>query len=297
MPALRVSPHLMLIATASFWGAHMVIARAVVSSASPMSMSFGRWTVALAVLLPFAWPALVRERAKLVAAWKPILFFGTLGTVVYNAVGYIGLQHTTATNALLFQSLMPVTIPALAFLLFRDPIGVRTAIGLFVSLAGATAIVFRLDPAAVAAFRINPGDLWLLGNVLLWSLYTACMRWMPRDIDPLALLAAIMLAGMVTGVPACLADLALGGGIAWSPGVLAGLAYLGVFPSVVCYLLWAKGVAAIGPARAGAYLHVAPVVGISLSVPFLGERIELYHAVGFALIIGGVWLATRAKAA
>jgi len=287
----------MLIAAASFWGAHWVIARAVVPHASPVSMSFWRWVMAIAVLAPFAWPMLVRDRAKLLAAWKVILFFGTTGTVLYNGIGYAGLRHTTATNALLFQSFTPVIIPVFAFLLFRERITAWTAAGLAVSLCGVLAIVFRLDAAALAAFRFNPGDLWLLGNILLWALYTACLRWAPRDVDPMALLFAVMVAGMVTGLPAWLIELAAGGGIAWSPGVFWGVAYLGAFPSVVCFLLWSKGVAAIGPSKAGAYLHVTPLSGIAMAFVILGERVELHHAVGFALILCGVWLATRAKKA
>jgi drug/metabolite transporter (DMT)-like permease len=285
----------MLIAAASFWGAHWVVARAIVPHVTPTSMSFWRWVIAIAVLAPFAWPMLVRDRAKLLAAWKVILFFGTTGTVLYNAVGYLGLRHTTATNALLFQSFTPVLIPLIAYALFRERITAWTAAGLAVSLCGVLAIVFRLDAAALAAFRFNPGDLWLLGNICLWALYTACLRWAPRDVDPMALLLAVMLAGMVTGLPAWLIEQAAGGGVAWSAGVFWGLAYLGAFPSVVCFLLWSKGVAAIGPSKAGAYLHVTPVSGIAMAALILGERVELHHAVGFALILGGVWLATRRR--
>ena len=285
----------MLIAAASFWGAHWVVARAIVPHATPVSMSFWRWVIAIAVLAPLAWPMLVRDRAKLLAAWKVILFFGTTGTVLYNAMGYLGLRHSTATNALLFQSFTPVLIPLIAYMLFRERITAWTAAGLAMSLCGVLAIVFRLDTAALAAFRFNPGDLWLLGNIGLWALYTACMRWAPTDVDPMALLLAVMLAGMVTGVPAYLADQAAGGGVAWSIEVFWGFAYLGVFPSVVCFLLWAKGVAAVGPSKAGAYLHVTPVSGVAMAALFLGERVELHHAVGFALILGGVWLATRRR--
>lgn len=293
MTVLRISPHLMLIAAASLWGAHWVVARAVVPHASPVSLSFWRWTIAILVLLPFAWPALVRERAKLLASWRMILLFGTAGTVLYNGIGYTGLRYTTATNALLFQSLTPVIIPLFAYAFFRERITSRTAAGLAISLCGVMAIVFRLDPAALAAFRTNPGDLWLLGNVALWGLYTACLRRAPAGVDPQALLLAVMLAGMVTGIPAWLIDAAAGGGVDWSPGVFAALLYLGAFTSVVCFLLWARGVAAIGPSKAGAYLHVTPLSGIAMAALLLGERLEAHHVVGFGLILTGVWLAAR----
>ena len=287
----------MLAAAAVFWGAHWVVARAVVPHVTPISMSFWRWTVALLVLMPFAWGALHRDRARLLAAWRPILFFGTVGTVLYNAIGYYGLRQTSATNALLFQSLTPGVIPVIVFLLYRERIRPSTMAGIALSFLGLLAIVFRLDAAALAAFRVNPGDLWLMGNMLMWALYTACMRWAPKDTDPVALFFSIMLAGMITGLPAYLVDVANGGRVAWSGEVALGIAYLGVFPSVVCFLLWAKGVAALGSAKAGAYLHVTPLSGILMAFVFLGERLELHHAVGFPMILAGVWLATQGRRA
>jgi len=287
----------MLATAAVLWGAHWVVARAVVPHVTPIGMSFWRWTVALLVLLPFAWGALHRDRARLLAAWRPILFFGTFGTVLYNAVGYYGLLQSTATNALLFQSLTPGVIPVIVYLLYRERIRGATLAGIGISSIGVLAIVFRLDTAALATFRVNPGDLWLMGNMLMWALYTACMRWAPTNVDPVALFFSIMLAGMITGLPAYLFDVARGGYVAWSGEVALGIVYLGVFPSVVCFLLWAKGVSAIGSARAGAYLHVTPLSGIVMAYLFLGERLELHHAVGFVLILAGVWLATRGRRA
>jgi drug/metabolite transporter (DMT)-like permease len=59
--------------------------------------------------------------------------------------------------------------------------------------------------------------------------------------------------------------------------------------------MWDRGVAAIGPARAGAYLYLIPLMGALMAVLFLGESIRAYHAVGLVLIVGGVWLATRRR--
>jgi drug/metabolite transporter (DMT)-like permease len=293
----RVSPHLLLIAAATFWGAHWVVARSIVPHVTPMGMAFWRWVAAILAIAPFALPHLLHDRAQLLSSWKTLLYFGLIGTVLYNAIAYVGLQYTTATNALLFQSFTPGLIPVFAYLLYGDRITLRTTLGLSISFLGLLAIVFRLDLAALVAFSFNPGDLWLLANIVLWALYTASLRRMPSGVHPLSLHLAVMLGGMVTGLPAYAIDVASGARMEWTPAVVAGIAYLGVFPSVVCYVLWGKGVAAIGPAKAGAYLHLTPVAGIAMAFAFLGERLELHHAVGFGLILAGVWLAAGKKQA
>jgi drug/metabolite transporter (DMT)-like permease len=288
MPASRVSPHVLLALTSLFWAGHWVVARAVHPHVSPVSLAFWRWAAAIAFLVPLALPLLLREWPAVRAAWRSILFFGTCGTVLYNAVGYVGIKQTTATNAVLFQSVTPALIPLIAFLIFRDRIRVRTILGLALSFLGVLAIVLRLEPRALLTLGANPGDLWLLANVALWALYTACLRWKPRDVSALAFMLAVMLAGMLTGLPAYLVDYAAGGRFEPTWGSVLGTLYLGLFPSVICYVMWNRGVAEVGPARAGVYLHLIPLFGALMAVALLGEELHLYHLVGIALILLGI---------
>ena len=296
MPAPRLaSPHLLLFLTALFWAGHWIVARAVVPYASPVGMAFWRWAAALVLLAPFAAPALAREWPAVRRAWRPLLFFGSCGTVIYNAIGYFGIRDSSATNAVLFQSLTPALIPLAAWLLFRERIRPVTAAGLALSFAGVLAVVSRLDAAAAAALQANPGDLWLLANTALWALYTACLRWRPAGLSPFAFMLAVMLAGMLTGLPAYALDLAAGGRVEPNQGLVLGILYLAAFPSILCYLMWNRAVAAVGPATAGVYLHLIPLLGAGMAMVFLGERLQLYHVVGLALILGGVWLAARGR--
>lgn len=291
------NPHVLLFLTALVWASHWIVARSVVPYASPASMAFWRWIAAIAVIAPLAAPALARDWRAALRAWRPILFFGTCGTVLYNWVGYLGIQSSTATNAVLFQSLTPALIPLFTWLFFRERIGLRTAAGLALSFAGVVAIVCRLDSEVLLGLKVNPGDFWLIGCVALWGLYTACIRWQPQNLDPLAFMLAVMLAGMLTGVPAWLLDLARGGGAQASWTFALGVLYLGAGPSVLCYVMWNRGVRAVGPTKAGAYLNLIPILGAAMASALLKEQLHLYHVVGLVLILGGVWLATRSRRA
>jgi drug/metabolite transporter (DMT)-like permease len=279
---------LLLALTALFWAAHWIVARAVHPHVTPVSLAFWRWVSALALLAPFAAPLLVREWPKVRAAWRPILFFGTCSTVLYNAIGYVGIKQTTATNAVLFQSVTPALIPLFAFVLFGERIRPRAVAGLVLSSCGVLAIVLRLDFSALGSLGANPGDLWLLANVALWALYTACLRWAPTGLNPFAFMLAVMLAGMLTGLPAYLVDFAAGGRFEPTWGSVLGTLYLGLFPSIVCYVMWNRGVAEVGPSRAGIYLHLIPLFGALMAVALLGEELRLYHAIGILLILLGI---------
>jgi drug/metabolite transporter (DMT)-like permease len=291
--ASKVSPHLLLALTALFWAGHWIVARAVHLEVTPVSLAFWRWVTAIAVLVPLAGRQLARDWPVVRRNWKFIALFSLTGNALYNMVGYYGIRETTATNALLIQSVTPALIPLFAFVLYGERIGVRAALGVAVSFCGVLAIVSRLHPRLLATLQVNHGDLFLLASVALWALYTVCLRFKPAAMSQLSFLLACSLFGMVPMLPLYAADLASGGHIAlgWAP-VLT-ILYLGIFPSVACFVMWGKGVQAIGPGAAGAYLYLIPPFGLLMAIGFLGERLHLYHVFGMVLIFAGVWLAAR----
>ena len=288
-------PRLLLVLTALFWGGHWVVARAVHTEATPFALSFWRWLTAAVVLAPFAWKPFMADSAKVRAQWKWIAVLSLCGTGVYNGIGYIGIQYTAATNALLIQSVTPALIPLFAFILLRERIGPAAIAGVGLSCAGVIAIACKLDLDALLGLELNRGDLWLLVNVSLWALYTVCLRWKPQGLHPFTFLFAIMVAGVIQLVPFYVFELARGGGVRPGTRAVLGILYLGIFPSVLCYLMWNRAIAEIGAARAGTYLYLVPVFGTALAYLFLGERLHLYHLVGVVLIFAGIWLASKDK--
>ena len=278
---------------ALFWGGHWVVARAVYTESTPFALSFWRWLTAALVLAPFAWKPFIADLAKVRAQWKWIVVLSLCGTGIYNGIGYIGIQYTAATNALLIQSVTPALIPLFAFVLLRERIGPAAIAGVALSCAGVIAIACKLDLDALLGLELNRGDLWLLVNVSLWALYTVCLRWKPQGLHPFTFLFAIMAAGVIQLVPFYAIELARGGGVRLGTGAVLGILYLGIFPSVLCYLMWNRAIAEIGAARAGPYLYLVPVFGTALATLFLGERLHLYHLVGVVLIFAGIWLASK----
>lgn len=290
------NPHLLLALTAFFWAGHWIVARAAIGEMTPVSMSFWRWVTAAAVLAILYGRAFAREWPVVRAHWRPIAFFALTGTALYNTIGYYGIRVSSATNAVMIQSVTPALIPLLGLLLFRERIGPRTALGVAISFCGVLAIISRLEPGRLAELQFNPGDLFLLANALLWSLYTVCLRWKPPQLSQTSFLLAAALFGLLPMLPLYALDLAAGGRFEPGWGAVLGVLYLGVFPSVLCYQMWGKGVLALGAARSGVYLHLIPPFGAAMAMLFLGERLQIYHVAGFALILTGIFLTSRRSA-
>ena len=287
------SPYLLLALTSLFWAANWVVGRAMRHDIPPVAMGFWRWTLALALMLPFTAGELKRKWSVVRANWLTLTLLGCLGAVAFNTLIYVGLQYTAATNGVLFNSISPILIILLSWLISRERISGLQACGVALSLCGVAAIIGRGDLAILAAFHFNPGDLWLITAMLLWALYTIVLRRRPAELSALAFLSAMLLLSLPFLFPFYLWELGHRGGFALTPATISALAYYCTIPSIVAYLFWNRGVAQVGANKAGLFVHLMPLFGALLSVIFLGERLFAYHYIGALLIFGGIWLTTR----
>ncbi|MBL8250666.1 MAG: DMT family transporter, partial [Candidatus Competibacter sp.] len=260
-PSWHPSPYLLLVLTTLFWSGNFVLGRAVHAVFTPFALSFWRWALALALLLPFVWGSLRRQGALLRRHWPILLLLSVLGVVNFNTFVYLGLQTTTATNALIMLSITPVLIVGLSFLLLRQTVTAWQAAGIAISLAGVLAIVGRGDWRALLARHVNPGDLWVLAAVFSWALYSVCLRWRPAELKPLNFQAATMVFGTLILAPLYAWDVQRGPAIAINAASVGTVLYLALFPSILAYIFWNRAVAELGANRTGQFLHLMPAFG------------------------------------
>jgi drug/metabolite transporter (DMT)-like permease len=284
--------YLLLTLTALFWAGNSVVGRAARDLVPPVALAFWRWLAAFLLILVFAWPHLKRDATVIRARWPWLLALGLLGVAAFNTLLYSGLQHTEALNALLLQSAQPPLILLMAFLLFRDRAGAGQIVGVLLSLAGVLVIVSRGDSQILLRLALNPGDALILVAVLLWVLYSVLLRFR-SNIHPMSFLAVTFAVGWIFILPLYAVELSAGRRIVAAPESFAALAYVAIFPSLIAYAFFNRGVELIGPGRAGIFLNLMPVFGALLAVGFLGERFTLAHALGIGLIGVGILLTRK----
>jgi drug/metabolite transporter (DMT)-like permease len=278
---------------ALFWTGNWVAGRLLADLVPPSALTFWRWAIALALLMPFVGPRLWAARALLAREWRPIVALGLLGGGLHNVLQYWGLQYTLATNGAIFNATTPVLIIVLGTLVFREPFPRRAAAGAVIALGGALALITRLDLAMLLAVGPNRGDLLILISMVMLSAYTVGLRRRPAGLDALSFLACFAIVALVPVGIGYAFEHAAGKRIVLNPTSVGGMLYIAVFPALLAYLFWDIGVRAVGAARAGVFMYLMPVFGSILGMAFLGERFELYHAVGMGLIFAGVAIATR----
>lgn len=285
--------YLLLLVMPLFFSSNLVIARWIGDGVPPFTLAFLRWAVAVAVLLPFTWAALVAHRAALRASWRRIVVLGFLGMWICGAGVYIALAATTATNGTLIYTTSPVMVLLIETVVFRKPLSAWRLIGVVLALAGVAVIVLKGDLTALARLEFNLGDLGIAAGAAAWAVYSVVLKDRALALLPtLPLFAAIAIAGVATLAPFALWEALHHGGLPATAGAWGAVVALALFSAVGAFSLYQYGVKVVGPTITSCFLYLLPVYGVGMAVIFLGESLHSYHFAGMALVLVGLIAAT-----
>ena len=289
--------YLMLTMTMLMWSGNFIIGRGLRDILSPASFSLWRWLMTALLIVPFAWPHLRRQWPIMLRHWRILLLLSILMVSIGNTLTYYSLELTTAINAALVNAVQPVVMVVVAWLLDRDAVTPLQGVGITLSLFGVVMVVSRADIDAILALRFNIGDLWMLLAVISFSFYAVIHRRAPRDVHPLCLLQTIALVGAIGVIPTYVGEWVAGTArLSVTLEAVAAIFYIAFFASFIAILFWNKGLAMIGPSRAGVFIYLLPVFSSILSIVLLDEHVRPYHLVGFAFIVAGIYVTTRLAA-
>lgn len=294
--ARYVSPYLLLTLTPFFWACNWIIGRGLSTSIPPMAMTFYRWLFAILILAPFALPHLRREWPTVWRNRRVMLLLGIVGVGSHNALAYLGLNYTTAMNGVILNSFIPIMIITLSWIFLRQRLARVQLAGVAVSLAGVLAILSQGSLDTLARFQLNRGDVFVILSMLLWSIYTICLRWKPAGLHMLSFLFVIACIGDTGILPLYLIETAMGSTMVFTWVNFLALVGVALFSSVLAYIFWNRGVEQVGASVAGLFVHLMPVFGTLLAWLFLGERLRAYHVVGIAFILTGIFVTSRGAA-
>jgi len=273
------------------WAGNFVLGRAVAGMVPPIGLAFWRWVVASLIVLPWALPHLRRDMPALKAHWRIVLVLSALGVAAFNTLVYTGLQHTTAVNAILLQSAIPLVIVALGYVFFRDRLSWTEVAAVLVSMAGVAVLVTKGTPFGIAELPFDKGDAFVLAAVVCYAAYTTFLRKRPQ-VHPASFLFATFVLGVPMLAPFYLGEIFGAFGpprptpVTWL--MVGVVAYVALGPSVFAYVCYNRLVALAGARRAGFAIHLMPVFGTLLAILLLGESIQPYHFLGIGLIAAAI---------
>ena len=293
---LANQPYLLLSLTALFWAGNAIVGRLAAGHIPPVTLSFLRWGLAFLIVLPFAWKHLVRDWPAIRSRLGLMVFMSAVGIGAFNTLQYWALEYTTALNTLLLQSTGPLIVAVWSLILLGVRLTLAQAGGIALSLVGVLVILLHGDLTALTSIQFNKGDVIFSFAMVVFGLYSVLTLKRP-PIHGLSFVGFTFGCGAVCLIPLLIWELCSRPPMQLTSNNLLMLFYVAVFPSTVAYLCFNRGVQLIGANRAAPFFHVVPLFGAVMAMVFLAERPQLFHVVGFALVLTGVYVASRKASA
>jgi drug/metabolite transporter (DMT)-like permease len=256
-----------------------------------MELSFYRWFFVLVLLLPY----LILHYKNIFRVLKKeyiiVIVFAALGIAGFNTFLYYGLQTTTAMNALLINSSIPMIIIVLSAFILKTKITKLQSLGIVFSSIGVIYLVLRGDIQTIFTLEFTRGDFWILLACITWALYTVLLRYKPKELNAFEFLSITTFIGvLILYIVFILQGYSFSFEFRKDSDILYSLIYMVIFPSILSFYFWNVSIIEIGPNKAGQFTHLMPIFGAVLAYIFLGEVLELYHFIGMTLIFIGLYL-------
>jgi len=288
--------YIYLILCVLFWSGNFVLGRFVKADITPLELAFFRWFFAFIIISPIFISSYRKIFKIFTKDYKILLTLAFLGIAGFNTVLYIGLSMTTATNALIINSSIPILILILSFFILKQAINKRQLSGILLSTAGVIFLILHGDLNNLFSLEFNRGDFLVILSSSIWALYSVLLRFRPTELSDFEFFSTIVSLGLFILLPIYLYQgYTLEHEMALIVDYYYVFIYVSLFTSVASYYFWHQGIQSLGASKTGQFTHLMPIFGAILAYIFLGESLEFYHLAGIVLIACGIYMSLLTK--
>lgn len=298
----RTSPMIFvqLFLMALLWAGTFVAGRQTALELDPTQAATMRFGLASLILVPcaiFSAEGLPRLNARQLLI---TLGLGATGVAGYNLFFFAALSVMPASRTAIFVAFTPLVVLIIGAALAKTRPTPRTVFGCLLSLMGAVCLSLegsRSLGSGMSGAEVSIGQLFMVGAVMSWAIYTILGREALQGMTPLTAITYASVSGtallafsmMLFSSPPEFSKI--------SPLSVGAIIYLAVGGTLVPFLWYYKGVAQIGPSRTAAFTHLVPVFGVLLGVALLGETINVSLTAAMSLVMLGLLVANSSLGA
>lgn len=284
--------YILLVLCVLFWSGNFVLGRFIKADIEPIELAFFRWFFVFLLILPTLYFFNIK---KLLIVFRNniiiMLTLSLLGITLFNTILYFALQTTTATNALLINSITPIVILVFAHFILKTNISKIQVFGVVLSTVGVIYLVLKGDFSNVLSLEFQEGDFLILLSASTWALYSVLVKFKPKELNYIELFVSLVIIGFILLLPLYFyQDYSINHQITLVKEYWYFFMYVSIFTSILSYYFWHIGIDTIGADKTGQFTHLMPIFGSILAFIFLGETLKIYHIIGALLIAFGIYL-------
>jgi len=283
--------HLLLGLVIVFWAGNYPLGKLALQELGPITLTGARTLLAAPLLVLVARLTAPLPRALGRADYAAFLVLGLSGLVANTTVWYLGLKHTTALNAGIIGASSPILVGVAASLLLGDRLSLRNWVGIGLSVVAVLLTIAKGSLVVLLRFEVNRGDVLILASQTAWVVYSLYSRAAASTLPPVWIMAGANVVGGLVLVPLSL--LVERPWEHWQTWIGWLVVLYGAVPITLGHLWFYQVIRTLGASRTVTLLNLMPFAVLGLSWALLGETIHAYHVAGAALVVTGVYLATR----
>lgn len=285
--------YLQLAAAMALVGANIPVAKAAAPFIPIFIFSLIRYAVSIVALAPFIAREAGPRFRDLDGTERTYLFLQALcGGLLYMVLMLYGLRYTSAMNAGIITSTVPVCVAVLAAILLGERFGLRTMAALALAVLGIAA-VNTASPGPEIAPAPLIGNALMGAAVLAESFFVIFAKRTATTLPPCRMAFVINLIGLILVAPFAAIEIA-----AFAPAPMPWTIWLlpivyALTSSVMALLLWYRGLAVVPASQAAIFTSTFPISALAVSIAFLGEQPQLAHAFGLICVLAAIFLGAR----
>lgn len=286
-PAIRPTRDLWtpleLLLLGAIWGGSFLFMRVAAKDFGPLPLVGVRLVSGVLILLPFLWRA--RERITR-AHWLRFAVIGALNSAIPFSLFAWGAERAPAGIGAIANSMTVLFAALVAFVVFREHIGLRRGIALVVGFVG----VVILASGRVAGENVMGAAIAGAVASLCYGVAINLTRHWLSDLPPTAGVAGTLSCATLMVAPFAIAT--------WPSAPIPATSWLsamalGVLCTGIAYWIFFRLIQRVGPARASTTTYLVPIFGVAWGWLLLGETPTLTMIASAVLILGSVILSQR----
>lgn len=287
--------YLKLILVTIFFASNFIIARITSVVLSPITSSTLRFVIASLFLL-----IIVLQKYRKLPKISPyqlfiIILLGTIGIAGDSICFFSGLKYTTASKASVIVALNPIFLAIFSKIFFDEKLNFLKLIGIFISLLGTVVVITNGAVFSVFRGNISIGELYILGAVLCWVIFTLLGKSISENLDSIIILFYASIVGSIILAAIgfqqdSFVDLRNMG--LW---IMLGNLSIGTLGTAVSYKFYYESVYSIGASRSGIFLNLVPIFTTTGGILILKEHLTLAFLAGAFMVLTGVYITNHQR--
>ena len=290
----NTTAYIFLLFTTLFWSGNFIVGKAAsLYEIPPFTLNFYRWLFAWLILAPFTFKEIIEKKKYILDNIKLITALGITSITFFNSIVYYSLNFTNVINGVLMISVIPVMIIFFSWVFNIEKTNIYQITGVIFSLLGVAVIITKAELNILLDLDFNKGDLWMVVAMFSWAIYSVLLKKKKHKLSQISLLETIITMGLIFLLPIYFIEMKMGYHVILNIPFALILSYVVLFPSLISFLFWIKGIALIGANRSGIFLHLMPIFSVLMAIIIFKEKFMFFHFMGALLILIGILLSNK----